>query len=109
MDPFINWDQEPLILTNTDIARLVRKRLSTVQADAWRAPWRLPPRMDIPGTAGVRYDRETVRRWFESRATGQPQPRRRTPDGPPLGRPPGTTIPELRARREDEQRRGGER
>jgi hypothetical protein len=96
-----DWNQLPLILTNEHIASLLVKSKRTVQDDAARAPWRLPPRLQIPGTAGVRYAREEVRTWLENLGEGKLPPRPADlPIGRRRGRPPGSTTKALRARRD---------
>lgn len=101
-----DWDQLPLILTNEHIAKLLHKSLRSIQDDASRAPWRLPPRLPIPGTRGVRYLRDEVRRWFEGSSGGttpQPAPPPPSPGAPTgvrrRGRPRGTTGHAMRVAR----------
>lgn len=98
----LDWNQLPLVLTNEDIAALFRMSLRTVQDYAWRAPERLPPRLHIPGSAGVRYSRDIVRSWLEDIVAGRLTPPPRKLSGCPLGRQPGSTTENLRARREAE-------
>lgn len=92
------WERLPLVLTNRHVAEILHKSEKTVRDDASRAPWRLPPRLQIPGTAHVRYSRDAVRQWLDGLTPSQP-----TPPPPALarrrGRPRGTSSVVVRALR----------
>ena len=86
-------DQLPLLLTNRELASLLKKSITSVQDDASRAPWRLPPRLIIPGATGVRYAHVEVLRWLDDAAAGRlsPPPAKES-SGRRRGRSTGSTI-----------------
>lgn len=100
-------DQLPVLLTNRELASLLKKSLRSVRDDASRAPWRLPPRLIIPGATGVRYAHVEVLRWLDDAAAGRlsPPPAKEL-SGRRRGRSTGSTITALRARRDDERAAG---
>ncbi|WP_205756884.1 hypothetical protein [Solilutibacter silvestris] len=103
--PAVDWSLLPLLLTNELVAQVLSKAVRTVQDDATRAPWRLPPRVAIEGSNSVRYDRDAFRRWLEERIVGDiPNP----VFSPRPGRSKGTTVEAMRARRECQRKAASE-
>lgn len=55
----------PETLGTAELATLLQKSEKTIKKDVTVAPWRLPPRVRIPGSRRVMWLRETVIDWLK--------------------------------------------
>jgi len=55
----------PETLGTAELAVLLHKSEKTIKKDLSVAPWRLPPRVRVPGSRRVMWLRETVYQWLK--------------------------------------------
>ena len=55
----------PETIGTAELAALLHKTEKTIKKDVSVAPWRLPPRVLIPGSRRVMWLRETVIEWLK--------------------------------------------
>ena len=105
---------QPVLLNYRQLASLIGRPAASVQSEAYRNPRSLPPRVVIPGRAGLWWRLQDVHDWAAGlTATTTPptrtrQPRPAQPAAPRRGAPGkaeriraaelGITVKELRAR-----------
>ena len=53
------------LLTIDDLAVLLHRSRATVKRESSQAPWKLPPRVKLPGCRKPLWRREDVTRWIE--------------------------------------------
>jgi predicted DNA-binding transcriptional regulator AlpA len=54
------------LLTIDDLARVLHRSRETVKKDCSQAPWKLPPRVRLPGSRIPLWRSEDVTRWIEN-------------------------------------------
>ncbi len=74
--------------TVEDLAEFLGKSVHTVRHDATRAPHRLPPRVNLPDTALLRWQPRIVLSWVDSFQSDYSPQRRRGRPRKPLGDEP---------------------
>lgn len=63
------------IITVEDLSAILHKEPSTIRRDVSRAPERLPPKLDIPGSNKLLWLLTDVNEWIQNCSTAKPKRR----------------------------------